>query len=52
MVIIKLLCLLLAILYGFSNIAKLIRGQRISSIQVFLMAIGIVGFIAIQFNLF
>lgn len=52
LIIIKLLCLLLAIMYGFNNIGRLIRKQPITTGQIFLMSIGIVGFVAIQFNLF
>lgn len=52
MTFIKLFCLLLAIVYGFANVGKLIRGQSIHTLQILLMGIGIVGFVAIQFNLF
>lgn len=48
--ILRIIFLLLAIVYGFSNTIKAVRGQRIGSIAVWLMAIGIVGFIAIQFD--
>lgn len=48
-VFIKCICLLLAIIYGFSNVAKFARNQTIHGVQIFLMAVGIVGFIYFQF---
>lgn len=54
--ILKCIFLVLGIAYGMSNLVKilfgLIRGgsQKITTTQFFLMAIGIVGFLALQFN--
>jgi hypothetical protein len=45
MEILKFICLVVAIMYGFSNIAKLVRGDSISSFQLLFMSVGIVGFI-------
>ena len=46
----KTLCLILAIAYTFSNIVKAIKGHEdISSVQVFLMASSIAGFILLQY---
>lgn len=52
LIIIKIISLAIAILYGFSNIVRAFRGQKISSLQMLLMTIGIVGFIVIQFKLY
>ena len=49
--ILTIIFLLLAIVYGFTNIVKAFRGQRISSIEIWLMAIGIAGFIALHSGL-
>lgn len=51
MIVIKYLCLLLAIIYGFSNVAKIIRKQTIYSPQIVFMALGIVGYILLEFEL-
>lgn len=48
-VFIKCICLFFAIVYGFSNLVKAFRKLRISNAQLFLMGIGIVGFIYLQF---
>ena len=48
--ILKIIFLIIAVIYFYSNTAKVFRGQAISSFQIILMAIGIVGFIAFQFN--
>lgn len=48
--ILRIIFLLLAIIYGFANTIKAIRGHNISAGAISLMAIGIVGFIAIQFE--
>jgi hypothetical protein len=48
--ILKIIFLIVAIAYSYSNTARIIKGQGVSSVQVFLMAIGIVGFIAFQFE--
>ena len=47
----KFICLFLAILFGFVNISKLIFKQNIPAANMILMAIGIAGFIVLQFNL-
>lgn len=47
--IIKCIFLFLAITYGFSNTVKAFRKMAISEAQMFLMGIGIVGFIYLQF---
>ncbi len=51
LVVVKLLCLLIAIMYSISIIIKTIYGHRVHAIQVFLFAIGIVGFVTIHFQL-
>lgn len=45
----KLLCLFLGILYGFGNLVRAKRNLQISSQQMILMAIGVVGFIGLEF---
>lgn len=49
--ILKYVFLIMAIVYGFSNITKVIYKKSITSPQLLFMAIGIVGFISIQFNI-
>lgn len=50
--ILKFICLLLACVYGFSNIGKIIVGHgKISNIQMFLMGFGVAGFIFLQWVL-
>lgn len=44
----KFICLLLAATYGYSNTLKAIRGFKVTSPQVLLMAIGVSGFIMLQ----
>ena len=44
----KCVFLLLAIVYGFSNVVKAFRKLKIYNAQLFLMGIGIVGFIYLQ----
>lgn len=46
----KIIFLVLAILYGFGNLVRIKYRQAISSAQMFLMTIGIVGFIVLQFG--
>ena len=46
---VKFIYLFLAIFFGFSNIVKAFRGLAITNTQLFLMAIGIVGYIYFQF---
>ena len=41
----KYICLFLAIIYTFSNTVKAFRGLPISSPQLWLMGIGIVGYL-------
>lgn len=48
--ILKIIFLIIAVAYSYSNTARVFRGQSVSSVQVLLMAIGIVGFIAFQFG--
>lgn len=57
LVILKFVCLVVGVAYGFSNIVKaliIVSGQKgkISEFQVFAMAINIVGFIFLQFKLY
>jgi len=49
--IVKFICLVLAIVYTVSNIGKMKYGKSISSFQFFAQAITIAGFIFLQFNL-
>ena len=48
-IVLKCVFLFLGISYGFTCFGRLFRGERVHSLQTFLMAIGIVGFVAIQF---
>ena len=54
--ILKCMFLVLGIVYGMSNLIKILFAlisddlQKITTAQFFLMAIGIVGFLALQFN--
>ena len=57
LIILKFICLVVGIVYGFSNTVKaivLLRGgmATISKFQLLLMALGIVGFIFLQFKLY
>lgn len=45
----KCVFLLLAIVYGFNNVCRVIKNQTVTAAQILLMAIGVVGFIATQF---
>lgn len=48
MIFIKYLCLVIAIMYGFSNFAKIFRkSETITVTQIILMSVGIVGYIAL-----
>lgn len=50
--ILKFICLLLACIYGFSNIGKIIVGHgKISNAHMFLMGLGVAGFIFLQWCL-
>lgn len=51
MLIMKLLFLVVAIVYTFSNFTKLIRGQKIYALNMWIMAISIVGFGYLQFGI-
>ena len=44
----KFICLLLGVVYGFSNIAKVYCKQSISNAQMFMMGFGITGFVFLQ----
>mgnify|MGYP003296720318 CR=1 FL=1 len=46
----KIIFLIIAVAYSYSNTARICKGYAVSSAQVLLMAIGIVGFIAFQFE--
>jgi hypothetical protein len=52
LIILKILFLFLAVFYGFSNIGRIHYKQSVESMNIALMAIGIVGFIVLQFNLY
>lgn len=46
--IVKFICLLLGVVYGFSNTAKAYCKQNISNAQMFMMGLGITGFVFLQ----
>ena len=48
-IVLKILFLTIAICYSFTCFARLVRGQAVSGAQTWLMAVGIVGFVALQF---
>lgn len=48
--ILKCVFLIFGIVYGFGNIGRLKYGKVIGTFQLYAMAIGIVGFLALQFN--
>lgn len=50
--ILKIIFLFMAVAYSFTNIARIIVKQNIPPINVYVMSIGIVGFIVLQFKLF
>lgn len=52
LIIMKIIFLLYAIVYGFGNIVRAFRGTAIHSLQLVLMSVGIVGFIVIQYKLY
>lgn len=59
LIILKFIFLVLAIMYTFSNFSKVIiissdhkSEERVNGVQMFLMALGIVGFVFIQFKLY
>ena len=46
MIFMKALCLMLAISYGFSNVAKVVfTKESVSNVQNILMSVGIVGYL-------
>lgn len=50
--ILKFVCLLLACVYGFSNIGKIVDGHgKITNDEMFLMGLGVAGFIFLQWCL-
>lgn len=51
LIILKALFLLIGIVYTFSNVGKMLffRHNNITGFQIWMMAIGIVGFITMQF---
>ena len=51
MIVLKYLCLFVAIMYGFGNVVRAFRNQTISGFQIFLMAGGIVGYVLLEFEL-
>ena len=48
MLLLKFICLLVAIIYGYSNTVKAIRGQSVSQFQMLIMGLGTTGFIFLQ----
>jgi len=51
LIMLKIVCLTLGIMYGYSNTAKLIYMKNVSSLQMLFMAVGLAGFIVLQFCL-
>lgn len=49
---IKIICLFLAVWFGFINMVKWQRNQTIHWFNVVIMSVSIVGFVVIQFNLY
>ena len=49
-IVLKIIFLIIAIMYTYANTARVIRGQHVSSAQLFSMAAGIVGFITFHFE--
>ena len=52
LIILKFICLVVGIMYGFSNVVKATKGHAIETAQIVLMALGIVGFVFLQFKLY
>ena len=52
LVILKFICLVLGLAYGFGNVVKSIRGSSVGTFQIYAMSIGIVGFIFLEFKLY
>ena len=50
LIVLKYICLLLAIVYTFVNVVKAFRGLDITSGAVWLMATSIVGYIVLEFG--
>lgn len=49
--ILKFICLYLAVTYGYSNTAKIVKNKTVGDTQMIMMGIGIAGFICLQFIL-
>lgn len=49
MIMLKSISLVIGCVYGFSNIGKLFYKQQIGGLQIWMMCLGIVGFIMIHF---
>lgn len=47
-IIAKAVCLLLAVTYGVSNLMRFARGSVVNGVTMWLMSIGIVGFVTLQ----
>lgn len=57
LILLKFVCLVVGLSYGFSNMAKILAmfktGKlKISTFQLFAMTLGIVGFVFLQFKLY
>lgn len=52
LIIVKFICLVIGIMYGFSNVGDAIRGGKVTMFQLLFMSLGIAGFIFIQFKLY
>ena len=50
LIVLKYICLLLAIVYTFVNVVKAFRGLDITSGAVWLMATSIVGYVVLEFG--
>ena len=50
--ILKFICLVVGLMYGFGNVVRSFRGLSVSAFQMLTMSIGIVGFIFLQFKLY
>lgn len=47
--ILKIIFLILAIMYTFTCFGRVIRRQAVHSMQTFLMALGVAGFVVLEF---
>ena len=52
LVILKFICLVVGLIYGFGNVVRSFRGFSVSTFQMLAMSIGIAGFIFLQFKLY